>query len=632
MIEDDKNELNKVEGIKKKLFSKSYQTQIKEREGYTIFKKNKLPESWEHGDEFNVKTNLFNKTPIFKNFFIFSVVFFFIALGYLYYNFFIKGNNVSNDNIEIAVLGNTFTSGGEILPLIVEITNNNNSDLELVDLVVEYPKGSTLGGDGDIERTRQSLGTILKGSVRNEKIEVVLFGEQNSIHELKISIEYRIEGSTSVFVKDKLYKITISETPINFVVEAPPEAIPNQDLTFKIKTKLNDTKSFSNMLVKLDYPLGFEFVSSVPSPSIGNNIWNLGDLPKGGEREITINGKMIDVYDGEEKIFYIYSGPQKNNDKSEIGVIFNSLAHSILIKKPFLEAKLFVGGDYKKEYAVDTKSPIIGTIHWVNNLNVPINDMEIRAKFKGNVFNPKNVLNDEGFYDSLENVIIWDKNTEKNFSEVKPLESGIVKFSLSPTSVFSSSSGSLVIDPSIIIEVSIFGKQNISGTLLGKLNNIESKVVKIISDVSLSNKLSHSISEPIIDTGPFPPQVEKETTYTVTWTLINTTNNVSKVKVRSSLPTRVNYKDIVFPKDEDISYNPGSREILWNVGGLQKGAGINSKGREVSFQISITPSLSEIKETPLILERTTLSGFDDFTNTEIKLIKESLKTTERVVE
>ena len=95
--------------------------------------------------------------------------------------FFSGGNTVSNDNIDISIIGNTFTAGGEDLPLVIEITNRNNSSLDLVDLVVEYPKSSSASSSDDTERMRESLGTIPAGGIRSENLKVVLFGEQGSV-------------------------------------------------------------------------------------------------------------------------------------------------------------------------------------------------------------------------------------------------------------------------------------------------------------------------------------------------------------------------------------------------------------------------------------------------------------------
>ena len=190
--------------------------------------------------------------------------------------FFAKGNTVSNDNIDISVLSNAFTAGGEEYPLLLEIVNKNNSPLELVDLVVEYPKSSQTSLSQDNEHLRLSLGIIPAGGVKNENMKLVLFGEQGSVRQIKIFLEYRVEGSNAIFVKDKLYEISINSTPINLSIDAPLEASSNQDITLNVKATLNATKSISKILLKIDYPVGFQFVKAMPAPFLGNNVWKLG--------------------------------------------------------------------------------------------------------------------------------------------------------------------------------------------------------------------------------------------------------------------------------------------------------------------------------------------------------------------
>ena len=381
----DKERLNRLEELKSKLFSKTYKMPDLTHGGFSRQQKKDIPDSWNtKEEEVKIEEKFYMKTSLFKKFFIFSIIFFVIALGFAIYMFLGGGNTVSNENIDISILGNAFTAGGEELPLQIEIINKNNSPLELADLLVEYPKGSSVDLSQDAERLRSSLGTIPAGGVRNENVKVVLFGEQGSIKPLKISLEYRIQGSNAIFVKEKPYEVSISSAPINLSIEAPTEASPNQDVVLNVKSILNATKAASKILVKLDYPVGFQFVSAKPSPSFGDNVWSLGDLAPGAERDISVVGKMVDVYDGEEKTFHIFTGSQSDSDKSSIGVVFNSLGHTVLIKKAFIEAKLYVNGIYQREYAVNTKTPIQGEIRWANNLETRISDLEIRAKISGN--------------------------------------------------------------------------------------------------------------------------------------------------------------------------------------------------------------------------------------------------------
>lgn len=620
----DEDKLNRIEELKNKLFSKNYTTKIEHRDSFSSLRKLDVPDSWEK-DKAPTSTagNFFMKTFVFKKLFLFSLGFFILALSYASYMFFVGGNTVSKENIDITVLGNTFTAGGEELPLIIGITNRNNSPLELVDLIVEYPKSSGSLTE-DTERLRQTLGTIPAGGVRNDNLKVTLFGEQGSIRPIKISIEYRVEGSNAIFVKEKLYEVTINSTPINLSIDAPAEISPSQDISLKVKATINSTKTVPKILLRVDYPAGFQFTKATPSPSFGNNVWNLGDLPPGSLSNISIVGKMVDVFDGEEKTFRVWSGSQSTSDKSSIEAVFNSLQHTVLIKKPFLEARLFVNGVYEREYATDSKSPIQAEIKWTNNLDTKINDLEIRAKISGNAVNRKTINPQQGFYNSIDDVITWSKNSKSEFREVNPGDSGSVFFSVSSLSLFSGVSG-LLSSPSIDIEVSVTGKQPLEGNTLKELNNGEAKTVRITSDVGLAAKVLY-YSGPFTNKGSIPPQVEKETTYTVVWTLSNTSNNISKGEVHATLPPWIGFMGSISPATENLVYNPSTKEIIWNVGNIPKGAGITSGSKEVAFQVSFTPSLSHVGTRPVLINDAVLTGHDDFANVDVRVNKTSLST------
>ncbi len=627
----DRDKLNRVEELKSKLFSKNYQSPLEHRDRFTKINRSDVPENW--GGRDGVRTDSFNlhgdkffmKTPVFRNFFIFSLIFFALTVGYAAYMFLGGGNTVSNDNIDISIVGNNYTAGGEDLSLTVGIVNRNSSALDLVDLVMEYPRSSPGSGAGGMERMRQSLGTIPAGALRNENMKVILFGEQGSVIPIKIYIEYRVEGSNGIFVKEKSYGVTINSTPLSLSIDAPLSISPNQIITLNVKATLNATNPVSGILLKLDYPSGFQFTSSTPSPSLGNNVWNLGDLPPGAERNIAIIGRMADVFDGEEKSFHISSGSQAKGDKSVIGVVFNSLTHTVAVRKPFIEASLFVNGVSDKAYTTNSKTPIRGEIRWTNNLDTKVNDLQIRAKISGNAVDRKTITTEQGFYDSQNNVIIWDKNSQGKLSEVNPGDSGSVGFSLSPLSLFSASSGMLA-NPSVNVEVSISGKQLVQGYASVDLNNSDSATIRIISDVGFASKALY-YSGPFKNTGPVPPKAEKETSYTITWSLSNTANNISKSVVRATIPQWMKFVGSISPASENLTYNSFSKEIVWNAGTIGRGSGINTAGRSVSFQIAITPSLSQVGTTPVIINEAVLTGHDDFANVEVRVGKMPLRTS-----
>lgn len=625
---NDENKINRLEDLKSKLSRKNYKSITKHRDVYSMFSKRNVPDSWEEEEKANLGAgkSFFMKTSIFKKFFIFSIVFFVLTLGYAAYIFFGGGNIVSNNNIDISIMGNNFTAGGEDLSLIVGVTNKNKAPLELVDLVAEYPKGGSVDLSSDTESIRVSLGTIPAGGVRNENIKVVLFGEQGSVRPIKISIEYRVAGSNAIFVKEKLFNVTISSTPINLSVDAPTTITPNQNLVLNVKETLNSTtQQAKGILLQVDYPVGFSFIQAVPAPSSGNNVWNLGDLAPGVEHDITITGKMVDVFDGEQKTFNVSTGSQSDNDKNAIGVVFNSIQNTVAIKKAFVDASIYINGVNQSEYAVDTKTKISGEIRYTNNLDTKVDDLQIVAKLTGNAFDRTTINVQNGFYDSTKDTITWDQNSDDSLKEINPGDSGAVDFSLSPLSLYSSAGGILA-DPTINIEVDVTGKQASGGFAVNDLENSSSATVQIISDVGFSAKALY-YSGAFANTGPIPPVAGKATTYTVVWTISNTANSISNVQVNSTLPPWISFLGNVSPVGEDLVFNSSTKAIVWNVGRVQRGAGITGASRSVSFQISFTPSLSQVGPIlPVLINDAILTGHDDFANVDVKVSKMSLNT------
>jgi hypothetical protein len=670
--------LDKIEELKTKLFNKNYQVRPEYRVDFTYHRpKKEVPDSWEKKENKEVpEKNFFLKTSMFKKFFIFSIIIFVLAMGYALYTFFAGSNDVSNDNIEISVLGDAFAAGGEQLPLQIEIVNKNSSPLELADLVVEYPKGSPVDNNNDAQPSssdqnsptssslnvvtspsigstpsvgnsssagvsildnsasvptspatdtlRTSIGTIPAGGTEDENVKIVLFGEQGSVQPLTISLEYRVENSNAIFVKEIPYQVTISSTPINLSIDAPVEANPNQEITLNVKAILNSTNPTPDMLLRADYPIGFEFESATPAPSFGNNVWALGDLPPGAEKDIAITGKMVDVADGEQKNFHIFSGSESDSDKSVIGTVFNSLGYMMTIKKASVEANLYINGVYQEEYATDSKTTVSGEIRWTNNLDTQLDDLSIVAKISGNAFDPKSVSAANGFYNSSDSTITWDKNTEGDFAQVAPGASGAVDFSVSPSALFSDSTGMLS-EPLINIDVSIKGDNAIEGNAVQELDNSESKVIKIISDVGLAAKALY-YSGPFTNSGPIPPKVGGPTTYTIVWTLSNTSNNISNAQVKATLPAWMSFVGPISPPEEDLTYDPATEQITWNVGGIPTGTGITAADREVAFQVSLDPSLSQVGTSPILINDAVLTGHDDFANVDITVNKDALNT------
>ena len=563
------------------------------------------------------------KPSFFKKIFIYSLIVLLGSLVFAGYKLFGGPATVSNDNIDIVVLGNSFAEGGEELSLQIEITNRNSVPLELADLLVEYPKGgATVSGSDIVRLPRINIGTIDSGRTHGENIKVVLFGEQGSIKDVKVSLEYRIQGSSAIFVKDINFPVTINSAPVTLSIDAPTESASNQDITLVMKVASSAEKSAENMLMRVEYPSGFRFSDSTPAPASLDNVWELGDISPVMEKTVTIKGSL-NGQDGEERAFRVYVGEASADNLTSLGVTYTSLSHIILIKKPFLETELFINGSNSEDVIVSGGKDIEFEINWKNNLPTRVTDLEMTAKITGNAYDENSLTLGSGFYDSLNNKIIWDKSTTNGFVAVEPGDSGTVSFDLSSVPLYSGNT--LLESPSIIVEISIKGKQPSLGGLVTEVTNFQKRTVKVATDLQVAGKALY-FQGPFVNTGPMPPRAEQETTYTITWSVTNSSSDVTGAEAKAVLPTYVKYAGATYPASENIIYDDTTRTVTWKLGNVLSGTGLTKTIREGSFKIALTPSTSQIDTTPQIILETVLTGTDSFTDTIIRSSRSALTT------
>ena len=612
---NDNDKPHRLDDIQKRLYSPSPNAIPHRKQGLLHQVNHTVSDIWKDDRTEAVKEKVqvvSMNSSFFKKFFFASIVFFIIALGIGAYIFFSGSNNISADNVQINVLGNAYTPGGEELPLTIEIANSNAVQLELADLVVEYGRNKPDVTDpADITSVRQSIGTIGAGKVVDQKVDLTLYGQEGTNKQVKFTLEYHVPGSNAIFQKEKIFSVTINTAPVTLTALAQTSTTSDQPYTFTVNITPNTKQTIPNMMLKIDYPIGFEFQSASPGPSYMSNVWSLGDVAPGTTVQITVLG-VLSGQDGEERSFRVYTGSQDVNDKNAIGTTFTSILHTVDIIRPFLQADLAINGITTPEVVTQSRSTISGTINWANNLPVKILNAQIVAKLNGALIDPASVQPSSGFYNSVDNTIVWDQNSVPAFAAINPGQTGTLGFTLATKSLYQS--GSLTTNPNISIDVSISGKQPEAGTYSQTINNVKHVTIKLTTDFNVSGQAFYS-GEPFTNTGPMPPKVNDKTTYTIKWILTSSANDVSGAIVHASLPSYVHFLNNINPTDSDLTVDPVSSDIIWNVGSVPKGAGFITDPKVVYFQVELNPSISQLTTAPVLVNTMTAIGTDTYTNT-----------------
>ncbi|MBI3074605.1 MAG: hypothetical protein HYY92_00075, partial [Parcubacteria group bacterium] len=509
-----------------------------------------------------------------KRLFIASLIFFGIALLFFLFVVLRGSNIVSSRNVSILVDGPTAVKAGEALSLQIVIENKNNTALEFSDLLIVFPQGTRVAKnlEEELTRFRKSLGTIAPHKTVTETVDAALFGQEGDEKEITITLEYRAEDSNAIFVAEKKYKTHISASPFAIAVAAPNEVSPKQEFALEVLVSSEADEAVENILVALDYPFGFSFMSATPEPSFGNSTWSLGDLPKGGKRTVSIRG-VLEGQDGDEKVFRIEGGLAEAENPQKLGVVYGTSLKTLRIVRPSLGISSFVGGNDADEVAIPSGARVDAEARLVNNTPTKITDARVAVTFSGDVLEKTSVTVPSGFYRSIDNTIIWDKNSVAALKEIAPGESVRLSFSFAALSPLRSSVR--IKNPVVALAITAEGK-NVTSEGTQKDVRVETaQLAKVNSDIEFSQRVAY-YEGPFGNSGPIPPKAETETTYTVFWTIVNTTNDLRDVVVEARLPAYMRWVDAVSPSNEKITYDPDSRVVKWRAGDVLAWRGVAS--------------------------------------------------------
>ena len=615
--------MDSLEQLKKRLYKSEEILKAKERKEPVIKReKNAVPSEWEKVSFQKPEDVLAASKEVEKylqkrkrkrTIFLFGglVGALLILIIFLGYKFYIQGGGLgflSAENIEIRIEGPAAVKAGEKVSWSASVKNNNKISLEDANLIIEYPEGSELDGQfaSSLIETKP-LGGIGAGAEIKESFEAFVFGEENGKQKIKVSLEYRLKDSSAIFEKSEEKTFTISQPAATIFIEAPKEVSAGKKANFKVEVISNTAAVLRNLVLDLEYPEGFKFENAAPVPSQDNSRWRIGDLSAGEKKIINIQGLIsAQEFVKEESILALVG---VLDEKEELR-IYSKKTASLEIKKPFLDIVLKVNG--KEKYAAQTGERLNVELKWANNLAIGIKNAIIEAKIQGEATDLTSLDVQNGTYRSFDKTIVWDASTFPKFVYLESGEEGTVSFSI-PVKKKLDINGEKDKNFTIEFEARFFtsfipenyGDVEISGQ--------DKKTVQIISNFQFVQR-GLFYSGPFKNSGPIPPRLAKETTYTIIWSLINSSNDLSGVMISSVLPNYVQWQNQIFPaeKSGELFFDPDNREIIWSPGNIKAGTGLFRPAEEISFQILFLPGEPHLNSSPILISKTEAGAKDDF--------------------
>ncbi|MEK7130899.1 MAG: hypothetical protein AAB924_00835 [Patescibacteria group bacterium] len=620
-------ESENLEKLKKKLYQKDQEfPERAERESFR--QKNISAETHWKKDEIGTKKEdaeilMAHKRSIFKSFkavFYFVVAFLVLAIALIGYIFYSGSNTVSSSNISIDANGPIYVDGGQPARFNFTVRNQNSVALEDADLIFDFPANTSSSDGLALARSRFHLDRIESGAVINKSLDVVFFGTENEEKKISANLEYRLVGSNAIFVKSKDYFTKISKAPIGLSLSAPKDSVSGQKIIIKIAVISNAESMAKNLKLEMKYPTGFKFSNAEPIPIKGNNVWTIGDLGPSQKSNITIEG-TLEGENSEERVFSASVGSYGDGGEMKP---FGTASEKIVIKKSPLNLTLLINGEENPSGVFYAGEMIRVDLRWTNNLSSSIKNAQIELEINGEAYDQRSVSVARGAYRSYDNKAVWSPSSLSELASIASGSSGRAQLGFSvknPLPIYKQGDKNF----SISVEAKIAGVGTSDSFENKKIDDSVKKEIKIGSNLQAVGKVLY-YSGAFKNTGVVPPKVGGETFYTVVWSLANNANDLMDTKIIASLPPYVSKENLVVPEDSDLQFDEKNATIIWNTGDVTAGTGIIMPAKEVSFQISFTPNLTQVGESPILINTANVSATDSFTGERISAEISALTT------
>jgi len=530
------------------------------------------------------------------------------------YYFYFSSPVFDPQNIKMFVYGPQKISSGEKASFKVSFRNDSNVVLRNVKLDFEWPKDSVFDSGGDQQepvKISKDVGVLMPNQEKVLIFEGRIYGEKDAVKNIKAALTYTPSELGQSFQIEKQFDVSIETIPIFLNVSMPEQVVSSKEVEIKIEYINQSDASFSNMEVRAEYPTGFEFVSSDPNPAVSNNVWQLGTIQGREEGSLTVRGKFNGA-EGEKQITSIDIG-EVGGANNEFSSFASSLTETQLASTALL---VFQTVNDSRDASADAGDILRYKVNYKNTTNTQISNVVILVQLDDALVDMKTLNIGWGSFDGRTNSIIWNQSGVPELAVLDPKEEGSVDFTVRLKQKFIPESvqdkNLKVVSTAKIASGSV--PENLEGLPVEDQDVLDVKVNSILS----FNVLGYYSDGPIKNFGPLPPKVGSETSFAVSWQLINTTNDMKDVVVKATIPPNVKWTGFIDPKDAGITYDPTKGLITWKPGIVFAGSGYTIPSQRVDFQLSFVPAFVHVGTAISLVSETSLEGTDVFTGKKVE--------------
>jgi len=485
----------------------------------------------------------------------------------------------------------------------IKVENRDSQKLVGLQLELAYPEGVTYTSSSpkadNISGSLFTVPDLISGQNAVVIVKAKATGNINDTKTLKAVIHYHYDNFSSEFTAEKDFSLRLIASDIMIQLGGPASTNNSQLVIYTITYQNNSSEDIKNARIRFNIPEGFNISSASPPSDLSNNIWALDSLAKGKEGKIEVRGTFNSVNPGESKTAsadFLKLGLQGDYPVQNTSSFITSIANVPLLVTQTIQQE-------NKDGVINPGDNLQVVIRYQNTASVPATGVNIAVNLDSKALD-LSTLRAEGAQISNSS-ITWNASANSSLETVSPNELGTVSYSVRVKNpATKDSSKNLGVVSSVKIKSNEYQNPFPGGELM----------LKISSPSSVSSVLDYSA-------GAQPPQVGQTTTYRVTLTLRNATNDFSNALVTAFIPLGAggfSVGSVTSAESGKVNYDSSTGKLNWNVGSLPAHTGQFTQPRTLQFTVTLNPSSSQVNQSPALVKTIRFSATDVYTGQSVQ--------------
>lgn len=532
----------------------------------------------------------------------------------------------SEQDVKLTMETAATTASGSEVTLTVSYQNGQSVDLRSAELTLTYPEGFSVTSAepstaAELKNT-WALGTISAGYAGQVTIRGVLVGTLDSRKEFFATVAYRPQNFNSDFSVKAQVGVEITSSLLSIEFPGPTNAVPGAATAVAVAVKNTSPTELKNLKLIADPAEDFTFQKAAPAPDESESqAWTLPVIAPGADTTVTVTGAFK-------------GNPGETRELSfRVGVIEagtftlqNTAVATVTLVNPQFSLAVTLNG--KTDGSVALGDQLTYEATYRNTSDLVLTDVVITAQFSGTAFDWTKVETTPpaNSTDAAKGKIVWTKSELVALADLEPGVEGTLKISVPLVAILP---GGKMTEKDVTLSSAWKAVTGKIDSLGGPLEaNSETLVTKIRTTAKLKAEGRYYAEEGnALGSGPLPPVVGKTTSYRINWIIDNSVNDVTNATVKAVLPETAFWTGkVTTATTGTLFFYPATRTVIWTLSRIPSGTGTATAELSAEFELSVTPTASDVGLLMVLSERTVLSGTDAFTGETVEVERPRLTT------